>query len=246
MHVRRTLIHSALVELAGAVAYAKIKGGANWKSTTLFAECKRTWKLIFGPLEKVGVPKNIHHAVWHEATHPRYGKCLFWAHQVARYSPSGTKDNSGEYIPIANKDDQYPHPNNYTSSDYGVMVFLHEEGCGFFEQSWLEKIANLILATMQLGEIFVRNERPEITPYPMNGGNNVESLVSPWDPNGRKSKLGATNVLAGHTASALAAFDVHGELEALARAHYKKYSSPQFPGVPAGLLYAAAKREGRL
>lgn len=244
MHVRRSLVHSAMNELGAKIAYAKILHGAAWKTSPEYAEVQRAWKMIFGEYEKVGVNPKLQLAFWHEANHPRYGKCIFWGHGIKRYKPSGTKDVTGEYI-SSDLSTQFPHPNDYSPHDYGAMVFMHEEGCDFVPRSWLEKCANTLLATLQLGEKFVDGGQASPTPYLMNGNNQVEALVSPWG--GVKSTKGANRgFLAGGPAASIAAYDTHGELEALVKSHYAKYGGPQTYGATAGLLLAAAKREGRL
>ncbi len=247
MHVRRSLLHSWLGELGAKAAYAMILHGDAWEASAEGQEAARAWRMTFGNSEKVGVQKTLNLATWHEATHPRWGKCVFWVHDLRRTAPSGVKDATGEYISSKTTPNGV-HPNNYTDHDYGVMQFLHEEGASFVTREWLEKICNTMLATLDLGINFVRistTDSPTPIPYTQNGGNQVASLVSPWGAT--KSTLGATATLLTHSAAAgMAAYDAHGELEALVKRHQTKYGSSQQYGATSGLLFTAAKREGRL
>lgn len=244
MHIRRELIHSGLGEVAAKIAYARIKRGAAWKTSSEYAESRRAWNLIFGETEKVGYYKNVHMSVWHEAKHPKWGKCLFWAHRIKRYYPGKTKDATGEYL-SSNSQTQFVHPNDYTDHDYGAIQYMYESGCDFVPLWFLQGCANTVLATLTLGEKFERNGKMSPTPYLMNGNNHVESLRSPWG--GSKSNSGTNNQLLANTSAALlAAYDTHGELEGVVREHYNKYGGVKTYGATSGLLFAAARRENRL
>ena len=209
LNIRRSLAHALLNEIASKVGYAKIKGGADWKNHSAYKEAQRAWKLAFGPLERVGAQKNVQLANWHIATHPRWGKCLFWAHRAKRFEPGGTKDGSGEYV-SRNLDKNFVHPNDYTDHDYGAMIFMHEEGAEFVTREWLSMIGNTVMATMTLGNKFERNGSYGPVPYTMNGGNQVAELESPWGAS-RSTNGSSSAFLTDYTVAGFAAYTEHYE-----------------------------------
>ena len=247
MNIRRTLAHPLLNEIASKIAYAKIKGGADWKTHAAYKEAGRAWKLALGPLEKVGVGK-LHNACWHVASHPRWGKCVYWSHQFKRFAPGSTKDSSGEYITRDEKS-QYVHLNDYVSDDYGSMIFMHEEGADFVTKEWLGMVANTVLATMTIGDKFERNGRYGPVPKGMHGNNYVPELVSPWGQS--KSTDGtSTGLLTGSTLAGLAAYspnyDAFSKFIKDAMSRWASSVGDQSYGGWTGLLLAAAKREGKI
>lgn len=245
LNIRRSLTHSLLNEIASKVAYAKIKGGADWKNHTAYKEAQRAWKLAFGPLEKVGAQSNVQLASWHVANHPRWGKCLFWAHRMKRFEPGGTKDGSGEYV-TNNLDKNIVHPNDYTSHDYGAMIFMHEAGADFVTREWLSMIGNTVMATMTIGNLFERNGRYGPVAYGMHGNNQVPELVTPWG--GNKSTAGSsTALLTNATLAGLSGYTEHYDaFTGLIKDSMGRFGDSQDYGGWAGLLLGAAKWEGKI
>ena len=245
LQIRRSLTHALLNELAAKVAYAKTVGGADWKNHAAYKNAQRAWKLAFGPLERVGAQKNVQVTGWHIADHPRWGKCLFWAHRFKRFEPGGTKDSSGEYV-TDNLDKQYAHPNTYVSDDYGAMIFMYEEGAEFVTKEWLGMIANTALATLTIGNKFNHHGTYVPVPYGMHGNNYVPELVSPWGQS--KSTLGAsTGLFTISSMAGLSAYTEHYEaFTDLIKDGMSRFAGSQDYGGWSGLLLGAAKREGKI
>ena len=243
------LFHPALNDIVALVDHAGIVGGADWQRHDSYKRAERAWEMIFGDAERVGAQKNPHLAMWHIANHPRWGKCLIYAHRAKRFEPDGEarKDSTGEY-PTRNLGKQYCHPNDYMSDDIGAQIHLHERKCGFVTREHLAMLGNTVLATMTIGNKFERNGRPTPVPYGMHGNEMVPELSSPWGQ-GKSLHGSSTGLLTGSTLAGLSAYTEHPEaFDELIRGAMEDFTEPtdQTYGAWAGLMLGAAKREGRI
>ena len=213
--VREDLAHSFLNEMCSYVCYAKIKGGADWKNHWAYLEAARGWKMMFGPLEKVGNGTNPDlKCCWYETNVPGIGACVVFTHRVKRFTMGNGKDETGEYV--TTNTGTGPHLNDYTAHSVASILFMHLEDCDFVPKEFVQGLANTYNSALNrnprsASKSYLGNRATRLS-YPMDAfgdGGIVPPATWKQTSGNRGSDDGQ---LVNSTQMGLAAFDTNNEL----------------------------------
>jgi len=227
--IQSHLLHPAVGEILAYVSYAKIKGGVDWKTHWAYLEAARAWSLLFGPLEKCGGGQADAKCMWYEATHATLGHCVLMAHHVKRWNPGTSKDVNGEYLPSYGISGI--HLNDYTTSTYGAILCMKNEGVDFISDWFMQGIANTVVATcLRTDTPYTHSGGASNNPYSIKGKDDLNGMrysdayASPpgWDLTANPGSGSTKSLLASFAVAGLARWDVSGRLAPRLAEEYAK------------------------
>lgn len=255
----RGILHGDVSEIAAAVCYAKIKGGAAWRTHPRYLDAVRAWKLIAAPWQKAGSVQPDGtilaggKATYHQYDHPTYGPGYYWTHTPPRYSPISKKDADGNYIGHdstgelpTTQTSQGPHLATYTRMTNAAWPFLYLEGCGQemtgLTEEFLERCAvGCLVGGFKHGKTVDGFGMPKFT-----DGNGAIPVPSGWNKGSGTSVTVPRASISSLAYLALAPWDKSGVLEQINKDCYELAGGHKFGGAIGVAAACAAKRAGKL